>query len=91
MADTIEAVLETVIRDLAATVINSVYNRRDHPSYGVTKASIRAGIDRMDGAIGAYMVVTRQANHAGIPALAKFTELATADRVAMARRLANNA
>src|SRR5262245_43690703 len=51
------ATMEQVIRDLAATVINSVTNRRDHPSYGVTKTKIAAERERMEGAIGMYMVI----------------------------------
>lgn len=57
------AEFEVVIRDLAATVIAEADNRIHHPSYGYTKTMIRNSAQRLDGAIGVYMVLTGQAAH----------------------------
>lgn len=78
--------MESTIRDMAATVVSGCRNRVDHPSFGNTKASIRASAARMEGAIGLYMVVTQQAAHAGVPALARFLEDYTTQQVHAARR-----
>jgi hypothetical protein len=90
--DVIEPVttMEAVIRDLAASVASAVANRRDHPSFGYSKASINRLLERMEGAIGMYMVLTGQASHAGVPSLARFNEGETKDRVAKARALVRN-
>ena len=81
--------METVIRDLAGTVLASIDTRRSHPSYGVTLTKIRAQREQMEGAIGLYMVMTDQATHAGVPALAKFDDWETSARVTSARTQAN--
>jgi hypothetical protein len=84
------ALVVQVIRDLAGTVIASAATRRHHPSYGVTLTKIRAERERMEGAIGVFMVLTTQATHAGVPALAVFDDAETADLVARARKEADS-
>jgi hypothetical protein len=84
------ATSERVIRDLAATVVNHATARRDHPSYGYTLTGIRAIGHQMDGAIGLYMVLTGQANHAQVAGLATFTDPATTQTVAQARNELEN-
>lgn len=78
---------ERTIRDLAGTVRSQIANRRDHPAYGYTKAMIKESHDRMDGAIGLYMVLTLQASHAGVANLAEFRDPETHEAVGAARRL----
>jgi hypothetical protein len=63
---------EQIIRDMAGTVLSLVRSRNDHPSYGTTKTQIRDARQRMEGAIGVYMVLFGQAGHPGIPLLAEF-------------------
>jgi hypothetical protein len=63
---------EQIIRDMAGTVLSLVRSRRDHPSYGTTKAMIREARQRMEGAIGVYMVLFGQSTHTGVPLLAEF-------------------
>jgi hypothetical protein len=82
--------LESIIRGMASEVITGATNRRDHPSYGNTKTTIRFARERMEGAIGMYMVITEQAMHSGVPALAEFSDSTTTERVAQARREADS-
>ena len=78
--------MEQVIADLAGTVLNSVQNRKDHPTYGNTKTKIRTEGDRLEGAISMYMVVTGQAFHAGAPnRVIQFQSSDVAERVNAAR------
>lgn len=79
-----ETKAEAAIRDMAATVVNLVQTRADHPSYGVTKAAIRMAVHRLDGAVGLYMVLTDQAAHSAATSLARFQDQATEDRVTQA-------
>jgi len=51
---------EDEIRALASTMLSRVSNRRDHSSYGVTKASIRESYSMMTGAIALYGRLTDQ-------------------------------
>lgn len=76
---------ELIIRDVAGTVVSLCQSRKDHPSYGVTKAMIAKEAHRLDGIIGAYMVLAGQATHASVALLADFRDQATKDRVDEAR------
>jgi hypothetical protein len=77
--------VEQQIRSMAAHVVSLAATRRVHPSYGVSKTQIREAAARMEGAIGLYMVLTDQANHAGVSNLAAFQEDRTDLRVNTAR------
>jgi hypothetical protein len=77
---------EQVIRDFAGTCLSSIALRRSHPTYGATKTRIAFERERMEGAIGLYMVLTGQAGHAGVPSLAEYKHPETLERVATARR-----
>jgi hypothetical protein len=83
-------IMESIIRDAAAEVINGVVNREAHPSYGNTKTGIRYARERMEGMVGMYMVLTGQANHHNIPSVSTFTNKRTAERVATARRMTDS-
>jgi hypothetical protein len=74
-----------VIRDMAATVLGAVRTRKDHPSFGQTKANIRGLAERMEGAIGLYMVQSGQTMHPSVPVLAEFLSEDTTSRVAEVR------
>lgn len=76
---------ELIIRDMAGTVISLCNSRRDHPSYGTTKGIILKAYNRLDGVIGAYMVLAGQAAHTSVPVLAEFRDQATTDLVHEAR------
>lgn len=78
---------ESTIRDMAATTCSHAATKKAHPSYGVTKTSIRADLAHMEGAIGLYMVLTGQASHASVFRLCKFQFPETDERVKTARRL----
>lgn len=83
-------VVERVIRDQAGDVINAVHVRRDHPTYGYTKTSIRAKAERLEGMIGLYMVLTEQSAGPTVPRLVTFLSAQreeTANRVNTARDL----
>jgi hypothetical protein len=84
------ATCETVIRDLAASVVNAADNRRNHPTFGNTKTAIRTMGNTMEGAIGLFMVLTEQASHPGVPRLAIFTDPRTTARVFFAREAVEN-
>lgn len=89
MSEQIPASIETAeraIRDMAATVLNYIVARRQHPSYGYTKTKINAAYEQMEGAIGLYMVLTGQASHTTVPSLAHFLSSETDERVKDARR-----
>lgn len=45
----------------------SLVNRRDHPTYGYTKASIRSQLDRAEGMIVAWAVLAGLATHTAAP------------------------
>lgn len=79
---------ERTLRDMATTVLSHVATRRDHPSYGISKTSIRADLERLDGAVGFYMVLLGQATHTSVPNLATFSEAETEDIVRRARQVA---
>lgn len=81
---------EQVIRDLAASVRSAARNRTDHPTYGNTKTAIRTKAANLEGAIGLFMVLTDQANHAGVSRLAHFTDPQTTATVFFARQAAGN-
>jgi hypothetical protein len=83
----IATTMEDEIRDMAATVASQVATRRSHPTYGYTKGKIRVQSERMEGAIGLYMVVTGQSSTTAIPRLAKFQSEETDLRVNTARDL----
>lgn len=85
-----EAQMEKVIRDIAGATINMIKSRESHPTYGYTLGVIRGSLEKMEGAIGMYAVVTGQANHPFASGLTEFKTLETADRVAMARRMVGN-
>lgn len=76
---------ELIIRDMAGTVLSQVATREVHPSYGMTKATIRTSLAKMEGAIGAYMVLAGQSTHTSVSILATFLDDATAERVTAAR------
>lgn len=78
-------VCERQIRDAATTVLSQIETREKHPSFGYTKTGIRAAFARMDGAIGLYMVLTAQANHISVGALADYMEPETEQIVARVR------
>ena len=87
-ADLKEAMLvnyELIIRDMAGNVVSLCQSRKDHPSYGTTKAQIKKALHQMEGVIGAYMVLAGQANHPFVAAVASFLDDATTDRVHEAR------
>jgi hypothetical protein len=86
VVDALRANHEQIIQDMAATVSSHVRSRQEHPSYGYTKTSIRKYLERMEGSIGTYMVLFGQANHAGAPILAQFTQTLTTVAVERARR-----
>ena len=77
--------IELIIRDFAGNVVSLCNSRRDHPSYGTTKAQILKALHQMDGAIGTYMVLAGQANHPFIALTASFLDDATMDIVHEAR------
>jgi hypothetical protein len=79
--------MERTIRDAAGTAVSLAANRKQHPTYGVTKAQIVYAVAFMEGMIGLYMVLRGQAMHAGVPALAQFEDEATTERVESARNL----
>lgn len=81
---------EQVIRDLAASIVVAARNRVDHPTYGNSKTAIRTKAANLEGAIGLFMVLTEQANHAGVPRLAHFTDPQTRARVYFARLAVDN-
>ena len=81
---------EATIRDLAASVVNAAAQRVDHPTYDNTKTTIRTKAANLEGAIGLFMVLTKQANHAGVPRLAHFTDPRTRARVYFARQAVDN-
>lgn len=56
MTDTTQ--LEQRIRDRAAAVAYRVQMRRDHPSYGYTKAYIRTEFTRLEGLMEAWALAT---------------------------------
>lgn len=87
-ADLKEAMLanyELIIRDFAGNVLSLHRSRRDHPSYGTTKTTIRRATEQMEGAVGAYMVLAGQATHPFAPVLATFLSDETTVRVTEAR------
>jgi hypothetical protein len=59
--------LEHTIRTQRNMVVNGIANRRAHPSYGYTKAMIRAEFRQLQGLIAAWAVVTGAWPHAGHP------------------------
>lgn len=77
--------LESEIRSMAGHLLNMIQNRQDHPSYGYSKTLIRTQRDRMEGAIGLYMIITGQAFHSSAFSQASFYEVETKGRVAEAR------
>lgn len=81
--------MEKVIRDMASTVINSINVRAAHPTYGISKASIRSDLARMEGAIGLYMVLVGQSTHPSVYGIAVFADDQTSKRVDKARGMAN--
>lgn len=76
--------MERVIRDFAEQVTGAIENRRSR-SYGLSKSAIKNTFAKMDGAIGMYMVLTRQSGYAGSPTTAKFTSENTTTLVHEAR------
>lgn len=50
--------LEREIRNQAATVANGVVMRREHPTYGYTKASLRRDLHRLEGMLSAWLLIT---------------------------------
>lgn len=78
--------LERAIRSQAHNVVNQIQARETHPTYGYTKASIRAEYHRLEGIIGMYMFATTQANHTGVPHLARFDSDLTTESVRDARQ-----
>lgn len=63
---------EVVIKGMAGTVLSMIRTRRDHPTFGATKTTIRAALVKMEGAIGLYMVQHGQATHPNMSVLAEF-------------------
>lgn len=62
--------MEREIRHAAASVLNAVRNRRDHPSYGYTKTSIRAQYAFLRGLVATFAFLTGQtANAQGVSPL----------------------
>ena len=85
--DELMKMAERGIRDLAAGVKAQIETRQAHPSYGYTKAGIKSEFDRLNGAIGLYMVLTLQATHTGVFTQVKFREEQTRVIVEEARHL----
>ena len=78
--------MEQVIRDMAANVVSLWATRKSHPTYGVSKAQIRKAADRMDGAIGMYMIMVGQSRNFAVAPTATFLDGWTGERVSQARR-----
>lgn len=79
--------LEREIRAGADNVISMVHTRRDHPSYGYNKTVIRSRLERMNGVIGAYMLLAGDAFHTEAYAQATFTDPLTQQRVDLAHNM----
>lgn len=54
---TAEDLLTTEVRHLRSSINNAIVNRRDHPSYGYTKAKITALYHELEGMLFALHVV----------------------------------
>lgn len=77
--------MEEVLRDMAAAVISSVHTRIAHPTY-IGKGSIRTQMEKLEGALALYGVLSGQAMHYGSPTnLLDFRNDDTVSRVAEAR------
>jgi hypothetical protein len=72
---------EREIRALASTMLSRVSNRRDHPSYGVSKAAIREAYSMMTGAIALYGMLTSQIGSPLVWHMVTFKLPGTATRV----------
>lgn len=57
--------LESEIRAQCNKVMTATTNRRDHPTYGYTKASILGNLGKLFGMVEAWLYVTGGWNHPG--------------------------
>jgi hypothetical protein len=80
----VAATIEREIRAAASGIIAAVTNRRHHPTFGYTKASIRTRLDQLDGMAFLYGVLTDQGLNP-LPGLVEYADPATTERVAAAR------
>lgn len=80
-------IILSCIADKAGEIINAVHMRRDHPTYGYTKAIIKTKRDELDGMIGLFMVLSGQSATPNASHLAIFPGERTAERVKLAREL----
>lgn len=68
--------LTKAIKNLNATLDNSIVMRRDHPSYGYLKTDILAGMHRLEGLIHAWLIMRGNRSVAGSTSTV-YTERAT--------------
>lgn len=61
MTTTAETLLEREIRATRNHLANSLGTRRNHPTFGVTKAGLTAILNRLEGLIIAHRIVTGEA------------------------------
>ena len=80
--------MEREIRGAANDLSNAVTTRALHPTYGYTKTVIRSKMDRLDGMIFLYGVLTEQALNP-MPGLVTFVCPRTTEVVRLARSSAS--
>jgi hypothetical protein len=81
MPDELRAHFESEIRSLASTVLTGLDNRKNHPTYGYTKAIIRDHYNRLAGAVGMYGILTEQYRVATLWQSTEFSSPVTAGTV----------
>lgn len=55
------------VANVAASVRNGLATRQAHPSYGYTKGSLTAQLDKLDGLVIGHMIASGAWNNAGDP------------------------
>lgn len=73
-AETYEARVDRLEREITQaghTILNGIKMRRDHPSYGYTKTALVADLNRLEGMLLAWLVITGRWDFPGAPTFAQ--------------------